>query len=251
MAERFKFKLFTGTKPDDQYAATNPHDALTFYLLSNGKGYLGDVLLFDGAQSASLIQTLATDMDMTAAASQIPSAAAVLNFVNSQLEYRMGGKFLCIVGSHTLTQADIDGGKMNIPDGCTAGCPGLLFTADSDSDDTNANESYYFISLKEYLSSVNTFKSTNSINMTTSPTNEVTADLKIADGEGSILVGEGGLSLNKVDATSGINEATPDAQKLVDEASLVSYVNNSVLKQVNDAITEFLEKSNLVTYSKE
>lgn len=251
MAEKFMFKLLTGENPDEQYAAINPHNGLTFYLLGNGKGYLGDLPLFDGAQGTQLIQELTLDMDMGTAAAQIPSAAAIINFVNNQLEYRMGGKFLRIVGSHVLTQEDIDGGTMQIPEGCVAGCPGLLFTADADSDDTNANETYIFISLAEYLTSVNTFGNTNSITLTTSETNEVTADLNVAEGEGSIIVNEHGVSINKTNTETGINETAPDAQKLVDEATLVSYINDQVLTAVDTAINEFLNTSNLVTYSQE
>ena len=48
MANKFQFKLLTGSDPNAQYAAIPVHDAYTFYLLNNGVGYLGDVPLFGG-----------------------------------------------------------------------------------------------------------------------------------------------------------------------------------------------------------
>ena len=46
-ANKFKFHLFTGSDPDTQYSSVATKDAYTFYLLANGKGYLGTQLLFD------------------------------------------------------------------------------------------------------------------------------------------------------------------------------------------------------------
>lgn len=56
----FQFQLFTGSNPDTQYANVASKDALTFYLLSNGKGYLGSTLLFDSANSSSPVVFLST-----------------------------------------------------------------------------------------------------------------------------------------------------------------------------------------------
>lgn len=49
---KFNFQLFTGSDPDSQYSAVVTKDALTFYLLSNGKGYLGETQLFGGDASS-------------------------------------------------------------------------------------------------------------------------------------------------------------------------------------------------------
>lgn len=46
---KFKFQLFTGSDPDSQYSAVATKDPLTFYLLNNGKGYLGTTQLFGGS----------------------------------------------------------------------------------------------------------------------------------------------------------------------------------------------------------
>lgn len=48
MANKFQFKLFTSSDPQAQYDAITTKDAYTFYLLGNGVGYLGDILLFGG-----------------------------------------------------------------------------------------------------------------------------------------------------------------------------------------------------------
>lgn len=47
-SDKFKFLLLTGNDPDSQYDAIITKDAYTFYLLSNGKGYLGNTPLFGG-----------------------------------------------------------------------------------------------------------------------------------------------------------------------------------------------------------
>ena len=46
---QFKFKLLTGADPDAQYTDVAVKDAYTFYLLKNGKGYLGELPLFGDA----------------------------------------------------------------------------------------------------------------------------------------------------------------------------------------------------------
>lgn len=46
--EKFQFQLFTSNDPDSQYAAVATKDPYTFYLLKNGKGYLGNIQLFGG-----------------------------------------------------------------------------------------------------------------------------------------------------------------------------------------------------------
>ena len=53
MANRFQFKLLTGSDPQAQYNAISTKDAYTFYLLKNGIGYLGTTKLFDATEDVS------------------------------------------------------------------------------------------------------------------------------------------------------------------------------------------------------
>lgn len=55
VSKKFKFKLLTGSDPQAQYAAIGVHDALTFYLLGNGIGYLGDTPLFGGSAQNTVV----------------------------------------------------------------------------------------------------------------------------------------------------------------------------------------------------
>lgn len=66
MANRFRFQLLTGTDPDAQYAAITTIDPYCFYLLNNGKGYLGSVMLFgslDGLENSGVV--VKTDETLT------------------------------------------------------------------------------------------------------------------------------------------------------------------------------------------
>ena len=60
MASKFRFQLLTGTDPDAQYGAITNYDPYCFYLLQNGKGYLGSTQLFGsgGGLSNSGIQVM-------------------------------------------------------------------------------------------------------------------------------------------------------------------------------------------------
>ena len=55
MASNFKFRVLTGSDPRAQYNAIASKDALTFYLLSNGVGYLGETLLFDATDDKDYV----------------------------------------------------------------------------------------------------------------------------------------------------------------------------------------------------
>lgn len=63
MADKFKFKLLTGTDPQAQYDAITTKDALTFYLLSTGIGYLGATPLFGGGTQNTIVMTSGTLTD--------------------------------------------------------------------------------------------------------------------------------------------------------------------------------------------
>lgn len=80
MASKFKFKIFT-KNPDASYAAIATKDPLTFYLLSNGKGYFGDTLLFDStAETGSGTSGVAKEeVVFITAAGEIPTLFIFLN----------------------------------------------------------------------------------------------------------------------------------------------------------------------------
>jgi len=236
--QRFKFKLFTSPDPDAQYAAVTTKDALTFYLLNNGKGHLGETKLFDATDSGSnitLVESIASNA--TGTTTEAPSTKALVDYVTAKISASgvLTDKFFRAVKSHTITDADLTNTAISVPDGTQTGDVGLLFTADNDNAD--GNEQYYFVSLKNYLSTVHTFGNTNSITFTTDANNNVTANLKIADGEDGLIVDATGLHLNKVDT---INEDTP-TDKIITENKMISYVQNSVLPAVDTAITKALK----------
>ena len=60
MAEKFKFKLLTGTDPQAQYDAITTKNPMTFYLLGDGVGYLGEVPLFGGGAQQTVVMTSGT-----------------------------------------------------------------------------------------------------------------------------------------------------------------------------------------------
>lgn len=299
MADKFKFKLLTGTDPQAQYDAIATKDALTFYLLGNGIGYLGDTPLFGGGAQKTVVMTsgtltepeagklyvldsvtygadtltglyfydgttmssysdeliatyinnmLVTDMtaeDYTGDDETIATTKAIMDLVGNVLSDSnlVNAAFFRKVESHTLTAEDLTNTAISLPEGSKEGDVGLLFTADNDDED--GNEQYYFISLVSYLTSTYTSADTNSIKMTLNPEGNIfTADLNVAATETSIVVDENGVSLNKTEA---INEEAPATDKLVTEAALVDYIENSVLTAVNEAINEAL--ADVVTYT--
>lgn len=109
MSQKFKFNILTGEDAPDKYAAIEPKEPFTFYLLQTGAGYLGTVKLFDTNDSAM-----------------------------------MSGKFFRAVSSHIITQDDLDNENINTPTETKIGDVGMLFTADSDQED-NGNETFYFL----------------------------------------------------------------------------------------------------------
>lgn len=299
MADKFKFKLLTGTDPQAQYDAIATKDALTFYLLGDGVGYLGDIPLFGGGAQQTVVMTsgtltepeagklyvldsvtygdetltglyfydgtamnsysdeliatyinnmLVTDMtgeDYTGDDETIATTKAIMDLVGNVLNDSslVNAAFFRKVESHTLTAEDLTNTAISLPDGAKEGDVGLLFTADTDDED--GNEQFYFVSLVSYLTATYTSANTNSIKMTLNPEGNIfTADLNVAATETSIVVDENGVSLNKTDA---INEETPATDKLVTEAALVDYIENSVLTAVNEAINEAL--ADVVTYT--
>ncbi len=254
----FKFKLLTSTDPQAQYDAITTKDTMTFYLLNTGVGYLGNVKLFDATADGTAISNIVTDMlaeGFVADDTSVASTKAIIDYVAEKVSNVSGvltTSFFRKVESHTLTADDLANDAITLPEGVVEGEVGLLFTADTD--DTDGGESYYFISLKNYLQNVYTFESTNSIEMVTGADNKISANLKIKDGEESIVVDEenGGVYINKatvINDGDGTDEGgtAPDAAKLVTEEALVNYIVNSVLPAVDAAIQEALET--VVTYT--
>lgn len=243
MASNFKFKLLTSADPQAQYDAITTKDALTFYLLNTGIGYLGTVKLFDATQGGA-ITNLVTDMlaegftpDDTSAA----STKAIVDYVAEQVSNVstvLTTSFFRKVESHTLTASDLINDAISKPTDVAEGDVGLLFTADTDNE--AGGESYYFIPLTDYLQNVYDFESTNSIEMVTGENNKITANLKIKAGEKSIKVDEenGGVYIEK--ATT-VDEETPSAAKLVTENALVAFVNSAIQKALTDVVTAAID----------
>ena len=199
---------------------------------------------------ATYIQNiLTTDMSTdgyTGDNNTIASTKAIMDLINAKLSDSsiVNAAFFRKVESHTLTADDLTNSAIQLPSGAKEGDVGLLFTADTDAKD--GGESYYFISLVSYLTSVYDVENSNSINMSMSPDNKIKAELNIKSTETSLKVDKtnGGVYLEK--ATT-VNDSTPSTDKLITEAVLVDYVQNAVLPAVTEAINEAL--ADVVTYT--
>lgn len=176
----------------------------------------------------------------------IASTKAIMDLINAKLSDSsiVNAAFFRKVESHTLTANDLTNSAIQLPSGAKEGDVGLLFTADTDAED--GGESYYFISLVSYLTSVYDVENSDSINMSMSADNKIKAELNIKSTETSLKVDEtnGGVYLEK--ATT-VNDSTPSTDKLITEAVLVDYVQNAVLPAVTKAINEAL--ADVVTYT--
>lgn len=240
---------------------TDP-EAGKLYVLSNvtyGSDTLTGLYFYNGTNldsfSDELIATyiqgiLTTDMsasDYTGDNQTIASTKAIMDLINTKLSDSsiVNAAFFRKVESHTLTAADLTNTSIQLPAGAKEGDVGLLFTADTNGTE-DGDESYYFISLVSYLTSTYDVEDSNSIDMTMSSDNKIKAELKIKSTETSMKVDEtnGGVYLEKA---STIDETTPSADKLITEAVLVDYIQNSVLTAVTEAINEAL--ADVVTYS--
>lgn len=250
----FKFKILTGTDPQAQYDAITTKDSMTFYLLNNGIGYLGETLLFNATDDSDMVTDLLGE-GYTGDDNTVASTKAIVDFVSAKVGDIAGAlndAFFRKVESHTVTADDLANDTISMPEGVQEGDVGLLFTADTDNED--GGETFYFISLVDYLQNVYTVESTNSIEMTMSSDNKISANLKIKADEESIKVDEtnGGVyvekatTINDGDGTDEGGEA-PSAIKLVTEEALVNYITNSVIPAVNAAIQEAL--TDVVTYA--
>ena len=90
-SDKFQFQLFTSNDPDSQYAAVTTKDPYTFYLLKNGKGYLGNVQLFGGTSGGG-------------------SASSDLVIISSAGTYTtfQAGKIYAIVTDNVIIGSDTD-----------------------------------------------------------------------------------------------------------------------------------------------
>lgn len=248
MASNFKFKIFNGPDPRAQYDAVVAKDPLTFYLLSNGVGYLGSTLLFDSTDDKDYVTDMLAE-GYTGNDDTVASTKAIVDYVTRKVNNAaeaLTHEFFTQVVSHTITEADLADENISIPEGVQVGDVGLLFTADTDNDE--GGEKYYFISLMNYLQTVHTFESTKTIEFLVDDANNVTANLKIKAGEESIKVDEenGGVYVEKATAINdgdGTDEGgeAPSAVKLVTEEAFVNYIKNSLLPAVNETIRVALE----------
>lgn len=251
MASNFKFRILTGPDPKAQFDAITTKDAMTFYLLNTGIGYLGSVKLFDATEDASNIGNLVTNMldaSFVADDATVASTKAIVDYVADKVgnvSSVLTTAFFRKVVSHTLTADDLTNSAISVPEGTVEGDVGLLFTADTDGED--GGESYFFIPLTNYLQNVYSPEDSSSIKMNISDDNKIKADLKIKDGEKSLKIDDvnGGVYIEKAtvindgDGTEG-NEA-PSAEKLVTEEALVTYVQAAIAAALNDVVTAAID----------
>lgn len=242
MASNFKFRIFNGSDPAAQYAAVVTKDPMTFYLLANGIGYLGETKLFDATDDYGMV----TDMlgeGYTGDNTTYASTKAIVDLVTAKVgdvAAALNNAFFTNVVSHTVTADDLANDAISFPEGVKEGDVGLLFTADTDNEE--GGEQYYFISLVDYLQNVYTVESTSSIEMAMSADNKITANLKIKADEESIKVDaeNGGVYIEKA-ATINDAEGQASAVKLVTEQALVNYIVSSIVPAINKTINDSIE----------
>ena len=227
MAGKFKFKLFTTADPQAQYNAVAEKDPLTFYLLSTGVGYLGSVKLFDATDDGiTLVQTIADD---NASTTDAASVKAITEYVAAKISAInvLTTKFFRDVKSHTLTDADMTNENISKPVDAKVGDIGILFTADTNDTD-DSNESWYFISLMNYLNTVYSFVNGKTITFTVGEDNSVSAEVKIASDETALKAGDNGLYIDK----STTVDAKNPSNRLITESAVVNFVKEALADSV-------------------
>ena len=234
MAERFRFRIFSSADQQAQYDAIPKKDSMTFYLLSQGKAYLGDVKLFDVNDTVEISQLVHDMLDEGFSASEktVASTQAIVDYVSSQMNNLatvLTNFFVTNVKSHVLTEHDLTNEKISLPVGSHVGDIGLLFTMDTDNRD--GGESYVFISLEKLFLPVES----DTIKMSLSEDNELMAELKIKEDEKTVKVDKDGIYLDKV---KQVDEVIPSNVKLVTEESLVRYIMDVILPRVDESIEE-------------
>lgn len=234
MAERFRFRIFSSADQQAQYDAIPKKDSMTFYLLSQGKAYLGDVKLFDVNDTVEISQLVHDMLDEGFSASEktVASTQAIVDYVSSQMNNLatvLTNFFVTNVKSHVLTEHDLTNEKISLPVGSNVGDVGLLFTMDTDNKD--GGETYVFISLEKLFLPVES----DTIKMSLSEDNELMAELKIKEDEKTVKVDKDGIYLDKV---KQVDEIIPSNVKLVTEESLVRYIMDVILPRVDESIEE-------------
>ena len=230
---QFKFKLFTGADPDAQYTAVAVKDAYTFYLLKNGKGYLGELALFGDA--AIGVDDMITNLnvgDYTTETNKVATAKAVVDYVTAKVSDLdvLNASFFRNVQSYTVKTADLTDPNYSLPEGTAANDVGMLFTADTDG--VAGGETYYFIPLGSYIGNFESVLDTDTIDMDLT-SGVVSANVKVKAGEASILT-TGGLSILKA---ATVNSETPSTDKLVTESAVVAFVNAAIAAAALNTVT--------------
>ena len=239
---KFKFQLFTSSNPDAQYSALTTKDAKTFYLLSNGKGYLGTQKLFDATETISPITDINAE-GYTPSDTDLASTKAIVDYISSQINNLnvLSSNFMNNVTSYTLTDTDIsDTEHWSIPDGTESGAIGLKFTLDDQNETTDAM--YIFIPLTDYINSVYTFANTNhSVLLNTDDNNNVSAELNVDSNESSIKIDETTkqVSLAKTSSAESIDLTSPSNDNLITESVMVNF------------ISQYLDSIGVVTYTED
>lgn len=221
---RFKFKILNSADPDAEYTSISTKDPMCFYLLANGKGYLGTQTLFKWTQPVASMLTAG----YTGALDEIASTKAIMDYVADAVTNGTQTKFFRNVVSHVITSAQIaDTVHYSCPVGTQDGEKGLLFTADNDA--TDGGEFYYFVSLETYLNQAYVGSNGATVNVTVvdgtganAGAKVIGAEVVVDSNEHSLEAGASGMKLVK---TTTINESSPSANKLVTESDLVSFMN--------------------------
>lgn len=239
---RVKIHLLKQADSQAAYNAIETKDANTLYVLANGRGYLGDKLLFTGDDiTANLVQDVAANASVTDKAT---SSKAVVDYVAKVLNETnlVKTKFFRSVRRYALVEADFTDagtyGKLadaynaeTNPTGCKVGDLGLLFTSDNNATTDGVGsdmeqELYYWICLNDFLN-IYTASNTNSILMRVTDGN-FTADLNVDPSETVLNVTATGVKVNKTTAIA--TDDTPGSDDSVVTEKAVKDFVKSVLE---------------------
>ncbi len=243
----FCFEILNGRDPQDQYNSIEKKDPMTFYLLSNGVGYLGEICLFDatidGSGSKSVVTEITTDNSTDA---NLASVKAIVDYVTervSNLTFSdvLTTKFFRNVESCVLNAALMGNPNVSVPSGCNVGDVGLLFTADVDGED-NDNEKYYFVSLVEYLNNMIEFVDTPNITFTLTKQNGTTKVTPVLNYD-NIYMGSDqyGLLLKATNTIEGTAK-----QLLVTDEAVIDYIAEVIIPRLEALETSTTEHTTVI-----
>ncbi len=253
---KFKFQLLTGRDPQGQYEEISTKDPMTFYLLRNGIGYLGNICLFNATLDSAGSKPVITQIVQEEATNDtIATSKAIADYVAQQIQNinfadAMTAKFFRNVETCILTTEMMNSSSLySIPSGSNVGDVGLLFTADTDDGTDEANEHYYFVSLVEYLDTMIEFIDTPTIAWTNTKSggnSKMKANL-IYDDTYMKIVNEIGLSLK---TTNDINANGSYQDKLATDRAVIDYIDTVIrprLEVLEAANTEHTTVINNIT----